>query len=59
MEVSAAVAAGETKTLTITFGWHFPHLDWFSYNCHGADDNVSFTGRGCYLALADKPNNGW
>jgi len=27
VQVSAEVAAGETKALTITFGWRFPHLD--------------------------------
>ena len=67
IQVSATVAPGASTAITITFGWRFPHLDWFSYDCgsFAADDDPAATGRargldnGCYAAIADKPDNGW
>ena len=51
IQVSATVGARVTTAITITMGWRFPHLDWFSYDCKGANN--------CYTAIADKPNNAW
>jgi hypothetical protein len=62
IQVSAAVNSNSSTSITITFGWRFPHLDWFSYDCGGFSDDptqVSGLDNGCYKAIADKPNNGW
>ena len=64
VQVSATVAPGASTAITITFGWRFPHLDWFSYDCGGfsddpSDSQASSLDNGCYKAIADKPGNGW